>query len=169
MARGAGASHFGRPLLRARHVRFCQVLDCLASLDEHARKFLTASAPTDQPDLAPALVQQGLQLVLLKRQRSNPSRPCQEFRQGLSRISPSPGHFGQVRAGRWWPFSRAPGKSAPPVIPPAGAGADPSRACPESGLGIRRDCPRQPITHWPRPGPAGEPANGATGHRLVPV
>lgn len=37
-----------------------------------------------------------------------------------------------------------------------------------SGFGIRRDCPRQPITHWPRPGPAGEPANGATGHRLLP-
>ncbi len=30
-----------------------------------------------------------------------------------------------------------------------------------SGLGIRRDCPRQPMTHRPRPSPANDPANGA--------
>lgn len=76
------------------------------SLDEHPRKFLTASGPTGPPYTAPALVQQGLQPIPLKRQRLNPSRPCQEFRQGLSRISPSPGHSGRVCAGRWWPASR---------------------------------------------------------------
>lgn len=73
------------PLSLVRHVRFCQVLDCLTSLDEHARKFLTASAPTDQPDLAPAFVQQGLQSVLLKRQRPNPSRLVKNFCQGRVR------------------------------------------------------------------------------------
>lgn len=55
------------------------------SLDEHARKFLTASAPTGQSDLAPALVQQGLQPIMLKRQRVNPSSVVRNFRQGLSR------------------------------------------------------------------------------------
>ncbi len=84
------------------------------SLDEHARKFLTASAPTGRPESAPALVQRGLQTIVLKRQRPNPSRPCQEFRQGLSRISPSPRHSGRVFAGRCWPASRAPVKSPPP-------------------------------------------------------
>lgn len=44
------------------------------SLDEHARKFLTASAPTGRPGSAPALVQQGLQPILIRRQRPNPSR-----------------------------------------------------------------------------------------------
>lgn len=38
----------------------------------------------------------------------------------------------------------------------------------DSGFGIRRDSPRQLITHWPKPGPAGDPANLATGHRLLP-
>lgn len=36
-----------------------------------------------------------------------------------------------------------------------------------SGLGIRRDCPRQPITHRPRPSPASDPAQRATAHRQV--
>ncbi len=35
-----------------------------------------------------------------------------------------------------------------------------------SGLGIRRDCPRQPLTHGPRPGSANDPASRATDHRL---
>ena len=87
------------PPSQARHVKFCQVLGGPDSLDEHARKFLTAFAPTGRPESAPALVQQGLQPIMLKRQRLNPSRPCQEFRQGLSRISPSPGRSGRVRAG----------------------------------------------------------------------
>lgn len=59
----------------ARYVRFCQVRDCRFSLDEYARKFLTASAPTAQPDLAPALVKQGIQPTMLKRKRVNSSRP----------------------------------------------------------------------------------------------
>ncbi len=54
------------------------------SLNEHSRKFLTASAPTGPPYTAPALVHQGLQPILLKRQRLNPSRPCQEFRHPLA-------------------------------------------------------------------------------------
>lgn len=87
MARCAVVDHFGSPLLQARSVRFCQVLDCLASLDEHARKFLTAPAPTGLPDIAPALVQQGLQLIMLKRQRFNPSRLVKNFRQGRVRVT----------------------------------------------------------------------------------
>lgn len=75
---------------------------------------MTATAPIGLSDTAPALVQQGLQPILLKRQRLNPSRPCQKFRQGLSRISPSPGHSGRVHAGRWWSASRASGKSLLP-------------------------------------------------------
>lgn len=41
-----------------------------------------------------------------------------------------------------------------------------------SGYGIRRDCPRQPITHRRRPSPSSDPANRAAGqrlYRLVPV
>ena len=51
-------------------------------LDEHARKLLTASAPIGQSDIAPALVQQGLQPIMLKRQRFNPSRLVKNFLQG---------------------------------------------------------------------------------------
>ncbi|MGE8170569.1 hypothetical protein ACQKO7_20485 [Pseudomonas putida] len=43
---------------------------------------MTTSAPTGQPDLAPALVQQGLQPILLKRQSPNPSGVVKNFRQG---------------------------------------------------------------------------------------
>ncbi|MNE72713.1 hypothetical protein D3C80_1686780 [compost metagenome] len=104
------ASPSRRHLCRARHVRFCQALDYPVSLDEHPRKFLTTSASTGQPDLAPALVQQGLQPIRLKRQRLNPSGVCQGFRQGLSIVSPSPAHSGRVHADRRWSTSRAPSK-----------------------------------------------------------
>lgn len=56
-----------------------QVLDIPVSLDEHPRKFLAASAPTDPSDTAQALVQQDLQPILLKLQRVNPSGGCQGY------------------------------------------------------------------------------------------
>lgn len=62
-------------------------------LDEHARKLFTAPAPTGQSDLAPALVQQRLQPIMLKRQRPNPSRRVKNFRQGLSRAGLGCGPF----------------------------------------------------------------------------
>lgn len=85
MARCAGGGSLWPPPLQARHVRFCQVLNRPISLDEHTWKFLTVSVPTDQSDTAPALAQQGLQPILLKRQWLNPSSVVRNFRQGLSR------------------------------------------------------------------------------------
>lgn len=44
---------------------------------------MTASAPTGQSDIALALVRQGLQPIMFKRQRFNPSRLVKNFRQGV--------------------------------------------------------------------------------------
>lgn len=85
--------HFGHPLRRPGMSGFVRSVTAGFSLDEHARKFLTASAPTGQSDIAPALVQQGLQPIMLKRQRFNPSRLVKNFRQGSVKDA---GHSGQA-------------------------------------------------------------------------
>lgn len=56
------------------------------SLDDPAPIFLTNTATTEPPYFAPAPVQQGLQPIMLKLERPNPSRRVKNFRQGLSRV-----------------------------------------------------------------------------------
>lgn len=100
------------------------------SLDEHAREFLTTSAPTGQSDVALALVQQGLQPIMLRRERFNPSRLVKNFRQGSVKDA---GHSGQALVCWSTPPAHTPRpKRFPALWPPAGA-ANPSRACPEFG------------------------------------
>ena len=64
-------------------------------LDEPPRKFLTASAHTGPPDTGPALLHHGLQPILLKRQRFNPSRLVKNFCQGSVKDA---GHSGRTLA-----------------------------------------------------------------------
>lgn len=83
------------------------------SLDEHARKFLTASAPTGRPGSAPALVQQGLQPIMLKRQRLNPSRVVKNFRQGSVKDA---GHSGRALVCWSTPPARTPRPKRYPAL-----------------------------------------------------
>lgn len=122
------------------------------SLDEHARKFLTTSAPTGQSDVAPALVQQGLQPIMPKRQRFNPSRLVKNFRQGSVKDA---GHSG--RALVCW--STRPARTPRPKRYPALVAAcwrresvqSLSRIQPSALDGCR---PYQHRLQSPRPGPA---------------
>lgn len=95
--------------LRVFGPRPCKVLTPRTSLDEPARDFLTATAPTEPQYLAPALVQQGLQPIILKRQRQNTSRKVKNFCQGWSRAGQGWRHSGRA-------FARG---STPPTCPPA--------------------------------------------------
>lgn len=94
--------------LRVFGPRPCKVLTPRTSLDETARDFLTATAPTEPQYLAPALVQQGLQPIMLKRQRSNPSGRVKNFCQGWSRAGQGWRHFGRAFARRSTPPTRPP-------------------------------------------------------------
>lgn len=130
---------------------------------------MTVSASKGQSDTAPALAKQGLRPILLTRKRLNPSRPCQEFRQGLSRISPLSGHSGRARAGRWWPSYRASRKSPLHGIPTAGAGPQSvqilSRICPFALDGV---CYGSPLTMGPGQSRRLLGATVPVDHRLLP-
>lgn len=130
------------------------------SLDAPQKKFLTTSAPTGPPNIAPSLAQQGLQPIILKRQPLNPSRPVKNFAAPAILDDYTPVDGGHPPAHQENHRSQG--------IPSACAGPIRPEPVQDSGFGIRRDSPRQLITHWPKPGPAGDPANLATGHRLLP-
>lgn len=117
-------------------LRVGQILERPVSLDKHTREFLTAPAPTGRPNLAPALVQHGLQPIMLKRQRPNPSSVVKNFRQGLSKAGLGFGPFWTKRIARAWSSRTMPQVCRwPSGILPVGASADASRACPEFGPG----------------------------------
>ena len=127
---------------------------------------MTTFTPTGPPDTAPALYSKAYS-------RSCPSASG-AIRQDWSRISEGLSKAG-LGCEPFWTAIRPklngtgallivdalPGPIGHPLVP---------RIRPEpvqnSGFGIRRDCPRQPVTHSPRPSPASDPAKVATDHRL---